>query len=66
MSLKDLLVEKRCIMVCGGGGVGKTTVSASLAVAGARFRGRVLVLTIDPAKRLLQAFGFSDALLNEG
>jgi len=66
MNLKQILVEKRCIMVCGGGGVGKTTLSASLAVAGAHLRSRVLVLTIDPAKRLLQAFGFTDALLQEG
>ncbi len=64
--LKDALFEKRCLMVCGGGGVGKTTVSASLAVAAARVRKRVLVVTIDPAKRLLQAFGFDDALLQEG
>lgn len=53
-------------MVCGGGGVGKTTIAASLAVSAARVRKRVLVVTIDPAKRLLQAFGFKDALLSEG
>ncbi len=53
-------------MVCGGGGVGKTTISASLAIAAARIRPRVLVLTIDPARRLLQAFGYTDALLQEG
>jgi len=64
--LRDALYEKRCLMVCGGGGVGKTTVSASLAVAAAHVRKRVLVVTIDPAKRLLQAFGFNDALLQEG
>jgi anion-transporting ArsA/GET3 family ATPase len=64
--LKQLIETKRCILVTGGGGVGKTTLSASLAVAAARVRPRVLVLTIDPARRLLQAFGFTDALLQEG
>ena len=53
-------------MVCGGGGVGKTTIAASLAIAAAHLRPRVLVVTIDPAKRLLQAFGFQDAFLQEG
>jgi len=53
-------------MVCGGGGVGKTTIAASIAIAGARVRKRVLVVTIDPAKRLLQAFGFENAYLQEG
>lgn len=51
-------------MVCGGGGVGKTTVSASLAIAAAKIRSRVLVVTIDPAKRLLQAFGFQEEALS--
>ena len=63
--LKEALLNKRCIMVCGGGGVGKTTVAASLAIAAAKTRKRVLVVTIDPAKRLLQAFGFKDALSSE-
>jgi arsenite-transporting ATPase len=64
--LSELIQNKRCILVCGGGGVGKTTISASLAIAAARIRARVLVLTIDPSHRLLQAFGYSDALLHSG
>jgi anion-transporting ArsA/GET3 family ATPase len=64
--LKELIQNKRCLLVTGGGGVGKTTISASLAVAAAKIRPRVLVLTIDPARRLLQAFGFTGALLQEG
>ncbi|MBC7396026.1 MAG: AAA family ATPase [Bdellovibrionales bacterium] len=64
--LSEALLQKRCIMVCGGGGVGKTTIAASLAIAAARVRPRVLVVTIDPAKRLLEAFGFTDAFLQEG
>ena len=53
-------------MVCGGGGVGKTTVAASLGVAATRFRKRVLVVTIDPSKRLAEAFGFTQSALETG
>ena len=37
---------------CGLGGVGKTTISAALAIKYALLGKRVAVLTIDPAKRL--------------
>ena len=65
-SLHNLLSEKRCIIVCGGGGVGKTTTAASLALAATRIRKKVLVVTIDPAKRLAEAFGFSQKSLELG
>ncbi len=46
------------VICCGSGGVGKTTVSAALAAAMARTAGRrVLVLTVDPARRLHAALG---------
>src|SRR5580700_7567742 len=46
------------IVCCGSGGVGKTTTSAALAmVLAAKEDSRVLVLTIDPAKRLATALG---------
>jgi anion-transporting ArsA/GET3 family ATPase len=64
--LRDAIANKRCIMVCGGGGVGKTTIAASIAISAAKTRKRVLVVTIDPAKRLLEAFGFANAFLQEG
>ena len=53
------LVENREILLCcGPGGVGKTTIAASLAMLAATTApGRVLVLTIDPAKRLADALG---------
>ena len=58
-TLKSLLLEKKVIVSCGAGGVGKTTVSASLAVCAARLGLRVLVVTIDPSKRLAEALGVS-------
>ncbi len=51
-------VGGRSIVVCSGpGGVGKTTVSAAIALAEARRGRKVLVLTIDPARRLANALG---------
>jgi anion-transporting ArsA/GET3 family ATPase len=46
------------VICCGSGGVGKTTVSAALAMAIAAAEDkRVLVLTVDPARRLATALG---------
>lgn len=53
-------------MVCGGGGVGKTTTSAAVAIAATQYKKRVLVVTIDPAKRLAEALGFTSKVLEEG
>ncbi len=48
----------RVVVCCGSGGVGKTTVSAALAMSIAATQGeRVLVLTVDPARRLATALG---------
>ena len=56
--LEQLLSAKEIVVACGPGGVGKTTISASLAAtAAARLGGRVLVLTVDPARRLADALG---------
>ncbi|HAG90635.1 MAG TPA: ATPase [Bdellovibrionales bacterium] len=57
MSLVELLENSKVIVSAGTGGVGKTTVSAALGVTLARRGKKVLVLTIDPAKRLIQALG---------
>lgn len=52
------LLKKHKILICAGtGGVGKTTMSASLGVLAAGEGLRTLVLTIDPAHRLAQALG---------
>lgn len=58
--LPTLVREKKVIVCCGAGGVGKTTTSAALGLAAARQGRRVLVLTIDPARRLAQAMGLSE------
>ena len=58
-SLSTFLNDKRIIVCCGAGGVGKTTVSAALALAAARRGRRVLVLTIDPSRRLAETLGIS-------
>lgn len=58
--LEQLINKKRVILVCGPGGVGKTTISAAIALFAANQRKKVLVLTIDPAKRLANAMGLSE------
>jgi anion-transporting ArsA/GET3 family ATPase len=47
----------RIVVCCGAGGVGKTTTSAALALAAAEAGRTVVVLTIDPARRLAQSLG---------
>ena len=56
----DALLADRSIDIvvcCGSGGVGKTTTSAALALRAAEQGRRVVVLTIDPARRLAQSMG---------
>lgn len=55
--LDTLLKEQKVIVCAGSGGVGKTTIAAALGVRAARIGLRVLVLTVDPAKRLATALG---------
>ena len=56
-SLRQLLDERRILVCCGSGGVGKTTTAAVLALEAARSGRRAVVVTIDPAKRLADALG---------
>ena len=64
MSTPDLDVDTliddrsiRTIICCGSGGVGKTTTAAAVAIRAAEAGRSVVVLTIDPARRLAQALG---------
>lgn len=50
----------RIYLICGSGGVGKTTVSAALGLKFAREGNKTMVLTIDPARRLATALGLKD------
>ncbi|WP_030751174.1 ArsA family ATPase [Streptomyces sp. NRRL F-5135] len=55
--------ETRIIVCCGSGGVGKTTTAAALGLRAAERGRKVVVLTIDPARRLAQSMGI-DSLDN--
>jgi anion-transporting ArsA/GET3 family ATPase len=57
-SIDALLASKEIVIACGSGGVGKTTTAAAAAATSAvRHGGKVLVLTVDPARRLADALG---------
>jgi anion-transporting ArsA/GET3 family ATPase len=57
-TVAQLLSAKEVVIACGPGGVGKTTTAASVAaMAAVEEGGRILVLTVDPAKRLADALG---------
>jgi anion-transporting ArsA/GET3 family ATPase len=56
--LEQLLAAKEIVVTCGAGGVGKTTAAAALGtMAAVHLGGKVLVLTVDPARRLASAMG---------
>jgi len=59
--IEPLVREKKVIVCCGAGGVGKTTTAAAIGVAAAAQGRKVLVLTIDPARRLAEAMGIPEA-----
>ncbi len=59
----DGLIDRSSVIVCcGAGGVGKTTTAAVLGLEAARRGRRVVVVTIDPARRLADALGLPDGL----
>ena len=58
--LATRLSGKRVVICAGAGGVGKTTVSAAVALGLAAQGRRVAVVTIDPARRLAEALGLDE------
>ena len=58
MNLTALLATKEIVVCCGSGGVGKTSIAAATALGAVNeIGGRVLVVTVDPARRLAGALG---------
>jgi anion-transporting ArsA/GET3 family ATPase len=54
-------LERKEVCICAGsGGVGKTTMSAAIALGMAARGGKVAVLTIDPARRLASSLGLAE------
>jgi len=64
-ALDIVLRDAEIIVSCGSGGVGKTTAAAAIAMHAAALGKRVVVVTIDPARRLADALGLADGLSNE-
>src|SRR3954451_24891837 len=57
-TIEQLMATKEIVITCGSGGVGKTTTAAAAAaMAATHLGGKVLVLTVDPARRLANALG---------
>ena len=50
----------RIVVCCGSGGVGKTTTAAAIGLRAAEAGRTVVVLTIDPARRLAQSMGLTE------
>ena len=57
--MKDLLTKGSIPILLGTGGVGKTTMAAALALAGASANLNTAVITVDPSERLRDALGLA-------
>jgi anion-transporting ArsA/GET3 family ATPase len=64
-ALDALIRDAEIIISCGSGGVGKTTTAAAIALRAAAQGRQVVVVTIDPARRLADALGLGGGLTNE-
>ena len=57
--ISQVIRNKKILLCCGSGGVGKTTTSAAVAIYAAQQGMRVVVCTIDPARRLANSLGLN-------
>lgn len=58
--LHEVIRDASLIVTCGPGGVGKTTTAAALALAAAEAGRKVIVVTVDPARRLADTLGIEN------
>nr|MBA3350041.1 ArsA family ATPase [Actinomycetota bacterium] len=58
--IEDIINHKEVIVCAGSGGVGKTTIAASIALRAALQGKKAAVLTIDPARRLATSLGLKE------
>ena len=64
-ALVETIGQSSVVVCCGSGGVGKTTSAAAIGLEAARGGRRVVVVTIDPARRLADALGLPGGLTGE-
>lgn len=64
-AIGDVIGASDVVVCCGSGGVGKTTAAAVLGLEAARQGRRVVVVTIDPARRLADAIGLDGGLSSQ-
>ena len=57
--MEELLTKGSITILLGTGGVGKTTIAAALALAGASAKLNTAVITVDPSERLRDALGLA-------
>ena len=63
-TISSICSTANIVVTCGTGGVGKTSVAAALGLVAARNGRRVVVVTIDPARRLADAIGIDTTVGN--
>ena len=59
-SFREVIEHADLLVTCGPGGVGKTSSAAALGLAAAQMGRRVIVMTVDPARRLADALGLEE------